>query len=113
MTRVFDRFAAAASRFAGRPTAFLMAVALVLTWLVAGPFYEWSDHHSMLINTGTTIITFLMVFLVQATQNRDAAAVAVKLDELIRVNAEARNELIGVEDRAADEIVKLREVGKG
>lgn len=108
---MFERFASAASRFAGRPTAFLLAVALVLIWLALGPFYGWSDHHSMLINTGTTIVTFLMVFLVQATQNRDGAAIQAKLDELIRVTDAARNDLIGIEEKAAEEIIALRETG--
>jgi low affinity Fe/Cu permease len=110
LTRIFDRFAAGASRFAGRPWAFLLACALVLIWLVTGPFFGWSDTWQLVINTGTTIITFLMCFLIQSAQVRDAAAVSVRLDELIRVSAEARNELIGVEEKTADEIVKLREV---
>jgi low affinity Fe/Cu permease len=106
--RIFDRLSAAASRWAGHPLTFLAALLTVFVWGLSGPMFRFSDTWQLVINTGTTIVTFLMVFLVQATQNRDAAAIQAKLDELIRVNREARNELIGLEDRSADEIATLR-----
>jgi len=80
----FTRFAKATSRLAGRPLTFAVAVAVILAWLVTGPFFRYSDTWQLAINTGTTIVTFLMVFLIQNTQNRDAEAVQVKLDELLR-----------------------------
>jgi low affinity Fe/Cu permease len=109
LTHAFDRFAAASSRFAGRPWAFLIAVGLIVVWLASGPFFAWSDTWQLVINTGTTIVTFLMCFLIQATQNRDAAAVGVKLDGIIRALDKAPNDLIGVERRSGDEIEALRE----
>jgi low affinity Fe/Cu permease len=105
----FDGFASAASRYAGRPGAFLLAVLIVAGWGMTGPAFRYSDTWQLVINTGTTIVTFLMCFLIQATQNRDAAATQAKLDELIRVTAEARNELIAIEDKPAEVIARLKE----
>jgi low affinity Fe/Cu permease len=82
--RAFDRFSNRAARIAGHPTAFAAAVALIGVWLVGGPVFGFSDTSQLVINTATTIVTFLMVFLIQHTQNRDGAAVQIKLDELIR-----------------------------
>src|SRR5580704_9916098 len=93
----FARLAVATSRVSGRPTTFLLAVAVVLVWAITGPLFSFSDTWQLVINTGTTIVTFLMVFLIQATQNRDTLALQLKLDELIFATKNARNELAAVE----------------
>src|SRR5687767_9127285 len=107
-----DRFfTAAASRialFAGQPVAFIIALALILLWIVTGPLFGWSDTWQLVVNTATTIVTFLMVFLIQNSQNRDAAAIQAKLDELIRALHDARNEFIGIEHRTDREIEAIR-----
>ena len=104
----FDKAAASVARAVGRPWVFALAVGLIAAWGLLGPFYGWSDSHSLFINTATTIVTFLMVFLIQNTQNRDSAAIQIKLDELIRAVDKARNELIGLERRSEAEIEEKR-----
>ena len=110
---MIDWFEAAATRVAtaaGRPKAFLLAVLVVVIWGLTGPLFHWSDTWQLVINTGTTIVTFLMVFLIQNAQNRDGAAIQAKLDELIRAVGHARNEFIGVEHLTEVELDKIREV---
>jgi len=104
----FDKAAAGVAKAVGRPLVFALAVALVAVWALLGPFYGYSDTWQLVINTGTTIVTFLMVFLIQNTQNRDSAAIQIKLDELIRAVDKARNELIGLEQRSEVEIKEKR-----
>src|SRR4249920_2571388 len=94
----FARFSRSTARATGQPGAFILAVGVVLAWVVTGPLFSFSDTWQLVINTGTTIITFLMVFLIQHTQNRDAEAVQVKLDELIRAVASAHNTMIDLEE---------------
>ena len=100
----FRRFANTASRGLGTPIAFTLAVMVVLAWAVTGPLFHFSDSWQLVINTGTTVVTFLMVFLIQATQNREATALHIKLDELIRSTREARNTFAAVEDASEEEL---------
>jgi low affinity Fe/Cu permease len=106
---LFARFAKTISRASGRPAAFLLAAAAVVIWLVTGPLFNFSDTWQLVINTGTTIVTFLMVFLIQSTQNRDTEALQVKLDELIRVTAGARIALLNLEELEEDELDRIRD----
>ena len=106
----FARFSQAASRAAGRPSAFIAAVTIIVGWALSGPLFGFSDTWQLVINTGTTIVTFLMVFLIQNAQNRDAAAIQAKLDELIRAVSHARNEFIGIEHLTEIELGALRKV---
>ena len=92
----------------GSPWAFLVAALIIAVWAVTGPIFHYSDTWQLIINTGTTIVTFLMVFLIQNTQNRDAAAVHLKLDELIRSVKGARNRLVDLEELSEDELEELR-----
>lgn len=107
-TSWFGRFAKNTSRAAGRPAAFALAAGIVLLWVVTGPFFAFSDTWQLIINTGTTIVTFLMVFLIQHSQNRDAEAVQVKLDELIRATEGAHNALLDIEDLEEEEQDRIR-----
>ena len=96
ITKAFTVFATGASRFAGRAWTFVLCIALVLVWALTGPVFGFSDTWQLIINTATTVVTFLMVFIIQNTQNRDNAALQAKLDELIRISA-AENRFIGIE----------------
>jgi low affinity Fe/Cu permease len=106
---LFTRIATATARLAGRPATFVLMLLLVLAWALAGPYFGYSDTWQLTINTGTTILTFLMVFLIQATQNRDAAAIQIKLDEIIRALEGAHNAMLDLEELDEDDLVKLRE----
>jgi len=94
----FERFARAAARTAGRPATFGVAMAVIAVWACFGPVFHFSDTWQLVINTGTTIITFLMVFLIQNTQNRDSEAMQLKLDELIRASGQCHNAVLDIED---------------
>jgi low affinity Fe/Cu permease len=106
-SRFFGELANRTSIAAGRASTFLLAVAVVAIWAISGPIFHFSDTWQLVINTGTTIVTFLMVFLIQNSQNRDSAAIQVKLDELIRVGA-ARNSLVGIEHLSDKELEEIR-----
>jgi low affinity Fe/Cu permease len=105
----FRVFARRSSRMLGSAWAFAAAVLVILVWLLTGPIFHFSDTWQLIINTATTVITFLMVFLIQNTQNRDAKAVHLKLDELIRAIKDARNELVDLEELSDEELQKLEE----
>lgn len=116
---LFRRFAAATSTTAGKPATFIVAALIVVVWAVTGPLFKFGDTWQLVINTGTTIITFLMVFLIQNTQNRDSAAVQIKLDELIR-SSRAHNALLALEElddatlkRIREHYCRLAEKGRG
>jgi low affinity Fe/Cu permease len=109
MQKVFTRFARWASHWTGQPIAFLLAAGVILTWILSGPIFGFSDTWQLVINTGTTIITFLMVFLIQNTQNRDTKALQLKLDELIFVIAKANNSLLDLEEMDESELDEIRD----
>lgn len=108
MGKIFTTFSKAASRWTGHPLAFLVAFAVIVIWGVTGPLFGFSDTWQLVINTSTTIITFLMVFLIQNTQNRDTAALQVKLDELIYVMDKANNCLLDLEELEEGELEQIR-----
>lgn len=105
---LFGRFAKRVSSITGKPATFLTMLSLVIVWAVSGPLFGFSETWQLVINTGTTIITFLMVFIIQHTQNKDTAAMQIKLDELIRVNSKAHNVTMALEDIREDEIEAIQ-----
>jgi len=107
MINPFERWSSRVASATGRPLAFILAVTVILVWALTGPIFLWSDTWQLVINTGTTIVTFLMVFLIQNAQNRDASAIQAKLDELIRAVQGARNEFIGIEHLTAMELGEI------
>jgi low affinity Fe/Cu permease len=107
LTQQFSRFAHSISTWTGHPLAFLFAVALVIVWVLTGPIFKYSDTWQLVINTGTTIVTFLMVFLIQNTQNRDTLAIQVKLSELVLAMKGAENKFAAIEDLSDEELEQL------
>lgn len=108
-TSLFTKFARLAANVTGRPSTFMVAVIIIVCWAILGPFFGFTDTWQLVINTGTTIVTFLMVFLIQNTQNRDTEALQIKLDELIRANARARNALLDLEQMDETELDEIRQ----
>ena len=107
LTRAFDTFASAVTRWAGSPVAFGMAVISIVVWAVTGPVFHYSEDWQLVINTGTTIVTFVMVFLIQQSQNKDSVALHLKLNELLASHRQADNHLIGIEDASEEELRRL------
>jgi low affinity Fe/Cu permease len=107
LNRIFAEVANYIATCAGKASTFILAAGVVIIWALTGPFFNFSDTWQLIINTGTTIVTFLMVFLIQNSQNRDGAAIQVKLDELIRSGA-AKNSFVGIEHLTEEEIIELR-----
>ncbi len=105
----FSRFARSASVFSGKPSTFVAAVTVIMLWAATGPIFHYSDTWQLVINTGTTIVTFLMVFLIQNTQNRDTEALQIKLDEIIRSTSLARNELLDLEEMDTASLDQIRQ----
>ena len=110
MDRIFSALSARIANWTGQPAAFIPAMAVVLVWGITGPLFHYSDTWQLVINTGTTIVTFLMVFLIQNAQNRDGAALQAKLDELIRATETARNDFIGIEHLTEAELEQIKRV---
>ena len=108
MERLFTTVATRIAGFAGQPEAFVTALGLILLWAITGPIFGYSDTWQLVVNTATTIVTFLMVFLIQNSQNRDAAAMQAKLDEIIRASSQARNRFIGIEHLTERELREIR-----
>ena len=108
-TSVFSRFSRWIAAATGRPITFMLAVAVIVTWAFTGPLFGFSDTWQLVINTGTTIVTFLMVFLIQNTQNRDTEALQIKLDELIRAVKGARNEVLDLEEMDENQLDEIRQ----
>lgn len=104
----FERFSAKVTRFTGKPVTFISAICIILIWAITGPIFDYSDTWQLIINTGTTIITFLMVFVIQQSQNKDTEAIQLKLNELIASCKTASNRLIDIEDLAEDELDQLK-----
>lgn len=105
---LFSEFSRFASIATGKPATFIIASAIIIIWAVTGPFFAYSDTWQLVINTGTTIVTFLMVFLIQNTQNRDTEALQIKLDELIRASGSARNDMLDLEEMDEKELDIIR-----
>ncbi len=109
MNEFFRRFSHRTAELVGKPWSFILALAVIVVWATTGPIFHFSDTWQLVINTGTTIVTFLMVFLIQNTQNRDSKAIHLKLDELIRTTRKARNNLVDLEDLSDEDLAKLEE----
>ena len=107
-TSWFGRFAKKTAHYAGRPATFLTAILLIVVWAASGPLFGFSDTWQLIVNTSTTIVTFLMVFLIQNSQNRDSEALQIKLDELLRVQKSANNALMNLEDLSEEELDRVR-----
>ncbi len=105
----FSDFARYVARISGEPIAFILALGTILAWLVTGPFFSFSDTWQLIINTSTTIVTFLMVFLIQNTQTRDGEAIQLKLDELIRSHKGAHDSFLDLEELTEDQLLKIKE----
>ncbi|CUX56477.1 MULTISPECIES: low affinity iron permease family protein [Agrobacterium] len=108
MNKFFTNFASRTASFSGSSTAFVVALGTIIVWAASGPLFEFSEVWQLVINTGTTIVTFLMIFLVQNSQNRDSAAMEAKLDELLRAVEQARADFIGIEHLTEEEIEDIR-----
>ena len=108
MAEIFHKFATSISEIVGTPWAFLTALLLVVLWVVAGPVFQYSDSWQLVINTSTTIITFLMVFIIQSSQNRDTKAIHIKLDELLRAVHGARTGLVNIEHLSDEDLLQLQ-----
>ena len=106
---LFTRFAKATAHYTGKPITFMLAFGVIVVWAITGPLFKFSDTWQLVINTGTTIVTFLMVFLIQNTQNRDTEALQLKLDEIVRSIKGARNQVLDLEDLDEKELDKIRE----
>jgi low affinity Fe/Cu permease len=109
MSDLFSRAAHWTAQQCGRASVFTVAVGVIIVWAACGPLFHYSDTWQLIINTGTTIITFLMVFLLQNTQNRDTIAIQLKLDELIRANQDARNVMLSLEDLTEEQLKHLKQ----
>jgi low affinity Fe/Cu permease len=105
----FTRLTKATAHASGRPITFSLATLVIVVWAATGPMFNFSDTWQLIINTGTTVVTFLMVFLIQSTQNRDAEAVQVKLDEIIRAIGNAKNELLDLEELEEEDLARIRQ----
>ncbi|GAB3919138.1 low affinity iron permease family protein [Larkinella terrae] len=104
---IFEHFAGVVTKATGSSTAFLLALLTIIVWLITGPIFHYSDTWQLIINTGTTIITFLMVFLIQKSQNKDSMAIQLKLNELIASHSKASNRLLNIEDLSEEELITL------
>lgn len=108
VNETFSRIATISSQWLGKPISFILSSALIVVWAVCGPFFHYSDTWQLIVNTGTTVLTFLAVFLIQNSQNRDGMAIQAKLDELIHVSRQARNDLVRVEEKSEEQIERMR-----
>jgi len=107
LVQAFDKFASWVTRWTGSPIAFALAIVSIVVWMVTGPIFHYSDTWQLVINTGTTIVTFLMVFLIQESQNKDSIAVHMKLNELLASQKDASNRMVGIEDASEDDLRRI------
>jgi len=108
LIKIFDRFSNKITRATGSPVAFITAISIIIIWGITGPIFDYSDTWQLIINTGTTIITFLMVFVIQQSQNKDTMALHLKLNELIAATKTASNRLVDIEDLTEDELITIK-----